>query len=75
MKGIDMTGVYLKCDFCGETLGVEKVVKDKNPHWTHTHLLQKQACLLGWVGKLDRASSTDKCPECAKRQVQLSQPA
>ena len=64
-----MTGIYLKCDKCGATLGGEEVTRDRNGlHWSHFKRLQEAARLLGWTGALDRDSNSDLCPECSKQE-------
>ena len=65
-----MTGIYLKCDKCGATLGGEEVTSDqKGLHWSHFKRLQKAARDLGWTGPLDRESNSDLCPECSKKET------
>lgn len=61
-----MTGIYLKCDSCGITLGGESVTKDANGlHWSRWKQLQDAARDLGWTGPLTRESGADKCPKCS----------
>jgi hypothetical protein len=61
-----MTGIYIKCDSCGKTLGGEQVSpKERGLHWSEAHILKEEALNLGWTGELDRSSTSDRCPECS----------
>ncbi len=63
-----MSGIYLKCDSCGATLGGEQVTtKERGLHWSEAHILKERALALGWTGDLDRDSTNDRCPECSKK--------
>lgn len=65
-----MTGIYLKCDKCGKTLGGEDVTTaERGLHWSQWPQLQEAARKLGWTGPLTRESNTDKCPECSKDET------
>lgn len=65
-----MTGIYLKCDECGNTFGGEEVEPKVNYpmglHWSQSCLLKEEARKEGWTGALTRESNSDKCPECSK---------
>lgn len=64
-----MTGIYLKCDTCGKTLGGEEVTfASQGLHWSDTAQLQKAARELGWTGPLTRDSNSDRCPECSRER-------
>lgn len=61
-----MTSLYLKCDKCGTTLGMEQVFKDKDPHWSMGGEFIEKARALGWVHVPDRITgSDDRCQDCA----------
>lgn len=61
-----MTGIYLKCDSCGDTIGGEKATdRWGGLIWCEAQTLQDYARSIGWTGPLTRESSTDKCPECS----------
>lgn len=65
-----MTGIYLKCDKCGATLGGEEVTTATNGlHWSHWPQLQAAARERGWTGPLTRESDSDRCPECSKAET------
>lgn len=62
-----MTGIYLRCDACGATLGGEQVSSARNGlHWSHSPALVKAARELGWTGPLSRESNDDRCPRCSQ---------
>lgn len=62
-----MTGIYLRCDKCGATLGGEEVTDASNGlHWSQYSVLLDAARKLGWTGPLTRQSNSDMCPECSK---------
>jgi hypothetical protein len=61
-----MTGIYLKCDKCGATLGGEQVTDWSKPqglHWSESPALAKAARERGWTGNLDR-NGPSYCPQC-----------
>jgi hypothetical protein len=61
-----MTGIYVRCDQCGNTLGGEQVSSAENGlHWSESSILKQEAIKLGWSGDLDRNSIDDKCPVCS----------
>lgn len=63
-----MTGIYLRCDECGATLGGEEVTTaEQGLRWSQWRALQKAARELGWTGPLDWSSESDKCPTCSQK--------
>lgn len=58
-------GIYIRCDFCGKTIGGEEC-SEHGLHWSQTDELKQFAIRKGWTGNLNRESNNDKCPECAK---------
>jgi hypothetical protein len=65
-----MTGIYLKCDKCGKTLGGEEVTtKERGLHWGEWQTLKAAASQLGWTGPLTIESNEDRCPECSKNET------
>lgn len=61
-----MTGIYLRCDKCGATLGGEQVTRhERGLHWSETSTLADEARRLGWTGALTRESNSDLCPACS----------
>ena len=60
-----MTGVYLKCNSCGKTLGGEEVTDATNGlHWSQRGFLQRKAKEFGWTGEMN-SNSYDLCPVCS----------
>lgn len=62
-----MTGIYLRCDGCGATLGGEQVSpRPQGLGWADEAALRARARELGWTGPLTRSSGTDLCPGCSE---------
>ena len=66
-----MTGVYLRCDKCRATLGVEQVITSRElpirPMSTDVRELIDAARQRGWTGPLARESNDeDRCPACSR---------
>lgn len=67
-----MTSKYLKCDTCGQTLGMEQVFTAQSDvvHWGRTGDFLRAAMELGWAEYRvppERAwddGMRHKCPEC-----------
>lgn len=60
-----MTGIYLKCNECGATLGGEQVTGPERPfglHWSEHHTLRTRAAERGW--RVDASNDEDYCPNC-----------
>lgn len=59
-----MTGIYLKCDHCGATLGGEQVNAGvRGLTWSQGRQLRDASRDLGWTG--DELRDADVCPACS----------
>lgn len=67
-----MTGIYLRCDTCGATLGGEEVERQKERGLSYGEWpkLQDAARQRGWTGPLTRESNEDRCPLCSTTSPQ-----
>lgn len=65
-----MTGIYLRCDKCGATLGGEEVDRSSSRGLSYgeAHKLQEEARRRGWTGPLTWDSNQDRCPKCSGPQ-------
>lgn len=64
-----MTGIYLKCEACGATLGGEQVTANPNMRgvdWGNAPVLVDAARKLGWTGSMTSQSNDDRCPACSR---------
>lgn len=61
-----MTGIYLRCDLCGDVLDKTNNTPTGTYHWSQQSQLQQEARERGWSGSLSRSSDSDLCPPCTE---------